>query len=287
MSPITVTNWNTTVIDGKNFLVIDVAKLRIPLDWDPSSNVFIAVAAPTGGVLNYPVLAQGDPGVTPDIDLAIDFTEIPWDDPTAASASFTETSPNVYKLNLALHAGEPGVDGDTVLNPSDFAGAAPKKVIVLNDAGTAFVLQTPKVGDRFFPASYNSVPTGNPAYTLCAVGIAPQPWDYRVACWGGGTVVNTGADCRTDLYARLGTVGISTPETSGNIIGRGIGTTGTAPYQPVLKPRLPAGASDNYDKVLAGNSATVYFRAERVSGTETFSMSNTDMDFYVKVNPIP
>jgi hypothetical protein len=43
-----VTNWNTTTIDGKQYLVIDMAKLRVPLDWDPSSNVFLAVAAPDG-----------------------------------------------------------------------------------------------------------------------------------------------------------------------------------------------------------------------------------------------
>jgi hypothetical protein len=79
---VTVTNWNVTTIDGQQFLVIDVAKIRVPLDWDPSSNVFIAVAAPTGGVLNYPVLAKGDPGVTPDIDTVINYTALSWDDPT-------------------------------------------------------------------------------------------------------------------------------------------------------------------------------------------------------------
>jgi hypothetical protein len=125
-----------------------VAKIRVPLDWDPSSNVFIAVAAPTGGVLNYPVLAQGDPGVTPDIDTAINYTPLAKDDPTPASASWTETSPNVYKLNLALHEGADGANGNTVLDPGDFTGAAPGKGIALNSGRYRVRLQTPKVGGR-------------------------------------------------------------------------------------------------------------------------------------------
>jgi len=282
-----VTNWNQTVIDGKNFLVIDVAKLRIPLDWDPSSNVFIAVAAPTGGVLNYPVLAQGDPGETPEIDNTVNYTPLAWDDPTEDSASFTETSPNVYQLNLALHQGEPGTDGDTVLNPADFAGAAPGKVIVLNSDASAFVLQTQKIGDRFFPTSYNSTPSGNAAYTLCQVGLGPFDFDWRPECHGSCRITGTGADVRVDLLARLGTTGISTPETSGNIVGRGLGGSGVGPVPTTLIPALPIGSVATYDRVLSGNTATIYFRAERQSGTETFTTSNTDTTFWVKVNPIP
>jgi hypothetical protein len=268
-------------------LVIDVAKIRVPLDWDPSSNVFVAIAAPTGGVLNYPVLAQGDPGVTPDIDSTINFTPLTWDDPAPDSASFTETSPNLYRLNLSLHNGTPGDDGDTVLDPGDFAGAAPGKIIALNSAATAFELQTPKVGERAFPSTYNSTPTGNPSYTLCSVGIAAQNFDWRPECFGSCKVTGTASDVRVDLFARLGTTGIATPETAGNIVGRAIGGTGVTPATHTLIPALPEGVSGNHDRVLAGNTATVYFRAERVAGTGTFSTSNTDTTFWVKVNPIP
>jgi hypothetical protein len=276
-----ITNWNTTVIDGMNYLVIDVAKIRVPLDWDPSSNVFIAVAAPTGGVLNYPVLAQGDPGVTPDIDTAINYTPLAKDDPTPASASWTETSPNVYKLNLALHEGADGANGNTVLDPGDFTGAAPGKGIYLNPAGTTFELQSPKVGDRYYPASYNSTPSGNAAYTLCSVGIAAQPWAWRPECHGAAIVTGTSSDVRVDLYARLN------DQAAGNIVGRAMGGVGINPATHDLKPRLPAGASSSYDLVAANTAATIYFRAERVTGTGTFTTSSTDTDFWVKANPVP
>ena len=32
-----VTNWTTTTIDGKEYLVIDTAKFSIQLDWDTNS----------------------------------------------------------------------------------------------------------------------------------------------------------------------------------------------------------------------------------------------------------
>jgi hypothetical protein len=277
----TVTNWNVTTIDGQQFLVIDVAKIRVPLDWDPSSNVFIAIAAPTGGVLNYPVLAQGDPGVTPDIDTAINYTPLAKDDPTPASASWTETSPNVYKLNLALHEGADGANGNTVLDPGDFTGAAPGKMIALNSGATAFVLQTPKVGGRHYPASINSTPSGNAAYTLAVVNVGPYDFPVTVEPHGGAIVVGTSSDVRVDLYARLD------GETAGNIVGRALGQTGINPAPHNLHPRLPAGASNTYDVIAAGATKAVYLRAERVTGTGTFTTSSTDTDFWVKANPVP
>jgi hypothetical protein len=278
---VTVTNWNVTTIDGQQFLVIDVAKIRVPLDWDPSSNVFIAVAAPTGGVLNYPVLAKGDDGTTPDIDTVINYTALSWDDPTPSTASFTETAPNVYKLNWSAHEGMPGVDGNTVLDPGDFTGVAPGKVIALNSDATAFELQAQRVGDRYYPAAYNSTPSGNPGYTLATIGIGPQPRAWRPECHGAAIVVGTSADVRVDLYARLN------GETGGNIVGRAMGGTGTNPATHSLIPRLPAGSSDDYDLVPANTSATIHFRAERVAGTGTFTTTSTDTDFWVKVCPIP
>lgn len=284
-----ITNWNTTVIDGKDFLVIDVAKLRIPLDWDPSSNVFIAVAAPTGGVMDYPALVQGDAGVTPDIDTVINFTALDPGDATPDSASWTETSPNVYKLNLALHTGQDGADGNTVLDVGDFTGAAPRKMIVLNDAGTDFILQTQKVGDRFIPGSINNTPSGNPGYTLCAVGITAQDFDWRPRVEGQCIFTPTASDTVIDLIVRLGTVGISTPETSGNIVGIGYGPIGVnaAQISTVLSDGPAAGSVDTYDKVLAGNTATLYLRGERRGGTGTFTSSNSTTRFKVKVEPIP
>ena len=277
-----VTNWNETIINGKRYLVIEVAQLRVPLDWDPSSNVFIAVAAPTGGELNYPALAQGDDGATPVIDTAINFTPLAYNDVTPDFASWTETSPNVYKLNLGLHKGAPGAPGDTVLDPSDFAGSLPGKVIVVNPANNAFILQTQKVGDWFYPASISNASTGNPEYTLCVVSIPVQDFDYRVTCEGQCVITGTGTDVWAYLRARLN------GETGGNIVATGFGAMGVSPPTHILvSGYYGMGSISSFDKVLAGNAATVHLRVERQVGTGTFSTSASTTSFRVKVDPLP
>lgn len=282
VSPIPVTNWTETVIDGKRYLVIDVAKLRIPMEWDPSSNVFLAIAAPTGGLLNYPALVQGDDGATPAIDNDIDFTALAAGDATADFASWTETSPNVYKLALGLHVGQKGDDGDSILNPADYGTPLAGKMLIVSADTTAFVYQSQKIGNCYYPTTINSIASGNPASTLCPIPVPAQDWDWRPTVTGQCLVTGTGADVAVDLLARLDT------ETSGNIVARAIGGVGVSPPTHVLsagKPLPPVG-TDAYDKVLAGQDAIIWIRAERRSGTDTFTTSASNSFFRVKVEPI-
>lgn len=284
----TVTNWNQVVIDGKNFIAIDVAKFLIPLDWDPSSNMFIAVAAPNGGLGNFPALVKGDDGDTPDIDLDIDFTPIPYGDATAEFASWTETSPNVYKLNLGLRSGQKGDDGDSILDPTDYGTPVAGRLLRVKSDLSGFELFAPPVGDRYIPASVTSVPTGNPAYTMCHINIDAQPFDCRVEIEGQTVVTGTSSDVRVDLIARLddGT-GLSNRETAGPIVGRGFGLVGIGPSVPHFTPGPPAGSSGTYDKVLAGNTSIVYVRTERQAGSGTYSTDDDTSYFRARVFPIP
>src|ERR1700758_196964 len=103
-----VTTWNTTTINGVDFLVISTAEFRIPLDWDPSSNMFIAVGAPTGGVGNFPALVKGDPGPAITLDSVINLTVLDYTDPTPNSATLTLLGGTDYQVNLTIHAGQPG-----------------------------------------------------------------------------------------------------------------------------------------------------------------------------------
>lgn len=279
------TTWNTTTIDGVDYLVIDTAKFRIPLDVDPSSNMFIAVAAPSGGLGSFPALVKGDTGDKPTLD-DINFTVLEADDPTPDSATWTETSPGVYDLNLALHKGPQGDIGDTLVTPADFGTPIAGKIPVVNAALDNFELASQKVGDRFVPATIANTPSGNPTYQLCAVSIPAQPFDWRPEVSGQAIVQGTSTDVRVDLVARLNDA------SSGNIVGRGFGITGYSffgviPVSTVMSPGPPPAASATYDKVVAGAAAVVYLRAERVAGVGTFTTTADTTSFCVRVRPIP
>jgi hypothetical protein len=280
-----VTTWNTTYIDGKPYLVIDVAKFRIPLDWDPSSNMFMAVAAPDGGLGNFPALVRGDDGFTPDIDTVINFEAMDWDNPSPDYASWTEVSANLYKLNLGLHTGRPGDSGVyDLMDADDIAGTAVAgQMLVVNSAADGFLYVTPKVGDEFWPAGFNNTPSGQPQYTLGQVSVPPQGFAWRPDCSGWCVITGTGADVRVDLVARLNI------ESSGNILARGRGMIGQnlAGIPTILASGPVAGSANDYNIIPANTPAIIYFRAERTSGAMTFTTNAVDTWFNVKVRPVP
>lgn len=284
----TVTNWQTTFINGKEYLVIEVAQLRVPLEWDPSSNVFIAVAAPTGGLLNFPALVRGDDGVTPDIDSVINFAALEPDDPTPDYASWTKVNPTLYRLNLGLHIGEQGPPGSmTILNATDLTGTPiAGDLIVVNPSVSGFQYQAQKVGDRYLPGTIANTPSGQASYTLCQVTVPPQRFDWRPTVEAQCVITGTGPDVIVDLVARLGTG--SAGETGGNFVGKGFGIKGINPdgIATILTPGPPVGSPDNYDKVLAGNAAVIYLRAERRTGGNTFTTSASTTWCRVKVEPV-
>ena len=273
--------WNITTIDGKQYLVVDVAKFRIPLDWDPSSNMFFAVSYPDGGIGNFTALAKGDTGDVPTLNLPITLTELAADDVTPASASFTEVSPDTYTMSLSLHRGAKGDDGDTVLLPNDYGTGQAGDYLVVNSALNAFNLTPQRVGDRYLPATIVATPSGNAAYTLCTVSIPAQRFSYRPWVEGFCEITGTSADVKVDLVARLDSA------TAGNIIGRGIQRAGQFPATHILSSTPPAGSASGYDLVPPNTSAVIYLRAERVSGSGTFTTSTTTTGFSVRVLPVP
>lgn len=279
-----VTNWTSTTIDGKEYLVIDVAKFRIPMDWDPSSSMFIAVAAPDGGLGSFPGLVQGDPGPAPVIDTAINFTALASGDPTPDSASWTAVGVNTYRLNLALHQGPQGdTSSFNLVDADDLTGTSVAGKVIAVKTGGGFEYATQKAGDEYWPALINNTPTGNSAYTLCQVSIPAQPYAYRPQVSGWCVVTGTGADVQVDLIARLN------DQAAGKILGRGRGKIGqnTDGSPTVLVSGPPSGSPADYNQVAAGAAATIFFRAERQSGSNTFSTVGSASQFSVRVCPVP
>jgi hypothetical protein len=272
--------WTVVTIGGVDYWEIETARFRVPVDWVPGSQMFIAVAS-GGGSGNFPAAIQGDPGEPPDLTSAVVLTVLEPDDPTSDSSSWVETSPGVYQEHRTIHKGAKGDDGDTVLDVTDFGTPLPGKIVVVNADSDALEYQTQKVGDRYWPASIANTPSGNVAYTLCSVAVAAQDFDWRPTVSGQTVVTGTGANVRVDVIARLNN------ETSGNIVGRGFGVAGVGPATVGLSAGPPAGSASTYDKVSAGAGATIYLRVERQSGTDTFTTSGSTTHFSVRATPIP
>lgn len=284
-----VTNWNVTTIDGKPFLVIDVAKFRIPLGWDPSSNMFIAVAAPDGGLGNFPALVKGDDGNSDTIDDDIDLTVLDFDDPTPEFASFSTIAPGIKKLSIGLRRGQKGDDGGNVLNPTDYGTPIAGRLLRVKADLSGFEYFADKVGDRYVPASIANAPSGNASYTLCQIPVSAQPFDWRPEIEGQTIFTGTGADVGVNLVARLQTTGTVNGETAGPIIGKGFGPIGinAAQIATVFSSCPPPNSSSTYDKVLAGNTAIIWVRGERRTGANTFTTDDDTTIAKVKVAPIP
>lgn len=273
--------WEEVTVEGVEYWQIETARFRVPKVWVPGSNMFIAVAAPTGNG-NFPAMLQGEEGPRPTLTPEVDLTVLPYGDVTPPSSTWTETSPGVYQEIRVIHQGPGGDDGVMVLDLEDYGTPVAGQILVLNSTADALEWQPPWVGDKYWPAALNNTPSGNVAYTLGSIAIAGQPRAWRPSCSAQTLVTATGTgDAQVDLIARLNN------ETSGNIVGRGLGTPGVGPRPVVLHDGPPAGSPTDHNRVEAGADAVIFLRAERQNGVDTFTTSATTTLFSVKVDPIP
>jgi hypothetical protein len=114
------------------------------------------------------------------------------------------------------------------------------------------------------------------AMTAPTVSIAARNTDYRVRARGYQIVRQSGgSDVLVNLYARLN------GETGGNIISKCQGLGGTERLTLVDAP--PAGSVDAFNKVTAGNTATVHFRTEQQSGANSYTTSNSEALYVVDI----
>jgi hypothetical protein len=273
------TNWSQTTINGEPYLVMP-AILRVPLNWDPSSNVFVAVAPPGVANASFPALADGPPGVTPTLALPINRTILEYTDPTPDSAAFVETSPGVYQLNDTLHKGPPGADGTTTIDLSAYGTPIATQLLVVDPTATTLVYQYQKVGSRWIPATINPCPGGLVNFTMATVSVPAQNFDWRPRPRGYSVITGTGPNMQTDVVVRWNN------ETAGNIVGRATSVAGQYPPPQTIVAGPPAGSADTYDRVPAGQAATFYFRTERQSGTDYYTTTAAQSQYDVEVLPI-
>lgn len=277
----------TVVVDGKEWLEVDLAKFRMPLDWNPESGQYLLIAPPAGGIGGFAALAQGERGYAPTIIMS-NFEELPSDSVTPGSATLTLLAPGtdaagpVYGLDLAIRRGTDGEPGAALITPDDY-GETPVvgQLLSVASGAAAFELVTPKVVNQHWPASVSSVPGGTTSspYTMATVSITSGVYnfDYRLQPSGTCQVVGSSSDLRVNLVARYNAV-------DGPIIGICHGLSGQ--YDRLtLTPGPAAGSADTVGKVTAGNGALVYFNCERQSGSASYSASNAYGHFSVLVVP--
>lgn len=267
-------SWPTTP-DGQYWRFEGIILMPV----DPSTGVAQLLLRPEGGMgVGIPAIVQGDDGVPPTILEEINFTPLPDGDPNPDSASWTQLAPNVYQLNLSLHGGEKGDDGSTSIDVDSVAGApAAGKLPALNGDADGFEYVSQKVMDRRYPASINNTVSGTANSTLTVFSVLPGTYDFDWRPRVGGFTVVTGAgsNVRVDLVARLN------GETGGNIVGSCVGIASTERLH--LEGAPPSGSPDSWDRVPAGEGATIFVRTERRSGSDYYTTSADTSLFYMDV----
>lgn len=275
-------SWPTTA-DGQYYHFEGIVDIPV----DPTTGVAVLLLRPQGGSAGegVPAIEDGAPGVHAELSEEINFTELAHDDPTPASASFTTltppttSTPGVYKLNLALHGGEPGDDGTTSIDVDSVDGtAAAGKMIRVNSAVDGFEYTSEGIVDRWIPTTINNTATGNPSSTLATVSIPSNTYDFdwRPIVHAQTIVTPDGSNVSVDLVARLN------GETGGNIVGRCFGIGGVK-ERLTITSAPPPGSAAGYDKVLANAAATIYLRTERQTGSNTYTTSASTTLFSVQV----
>jgi hypothetical protein len=268
--------------------------LRIPKNWTPESGVFIAVAPP-GGIANFPAAIQGEIGFSPSFR-NIDLTELAWNDPTEASATWTlvtpatDETPPVYDLELTIHRGAPGgADALNLLDAADLDdGGSPTAgyIFQVNPEGDGVNLVALRLGNTYWPTVVTALSNATGANAIAQVTIPTQPGRYSLAVEGQVELDPDGPDVKVDLVARLGGTGTGTGATDGHVIARGLGVAGGATQILDFAPAPPVNSAGGFGEVADGASRVVYIRCEQQgSGTDTFDTIAGRALFSVRVEP--
>lgn len=278
--------YPTIVIGGKEYWEVDI-KARLLKESDPNQQVTFLVGTPNGGIAALGPLVQGDPGQHAEIDEEIIITDVlEYEDATPDSMSWTtitpptEDTPGVYQLNTTYRKGPKGDDGDTVLDPNDFDTPLAGQILVVNDAVDAFVLQNQKIATRHLPTSFSSVSDSSGKATVATVSIPAKTHDYRVIVAAQVIVTgSSGSNVSVDLLCRMGDA------VNGNVVARCFGVGGAKDRLTIVSSS-PANSNDAFDKVAAGNAKDFYLRTERMSGSDSYSASDSTMLYEVWAIPV-
>ncbi|MBF6060503.1 hypothetical protein IU500_06895 [Nocardia terpenica] len=255
-----------------------------------STGVATLTLTPSGGLSNLPALVNGEPGMPPTFRNII-VNQIPYGTTPPASTA-TLVSPggpgtaSVYDLTLYVNAGQPGPAGSnaTVLAAGDVvaAGIVDGWTLIYNAAQSKLVAAPPKRIIGPFASAALTPYTGNAgSATLATVGIPAQPWAWRPRVHGHLYTVGT-PNTHIDAVVRVG------DPASGDIVGMGLGLTGTTTAVVTVGPHFaaPVTGTSSYGQVAAGATATLsLLAAQTAATTDTWQVLAAGGQFLVDVVP--
>lgn len=271
--------------------------VKIVNGFNPDTGVAYLILTPTGGTGTIPFLAQGLPGLPPVFD-SITVEEVAAGDPlptpnpvvTPVSSGGNGIASH-YNLKFYIHGGSVGPAGANTISTSTDLATTPALgigtntyTLVYRSSDGLWVPTAQKVGNQYVPSAIGATAhDATPQRVLASITVPAQPFDWRPRVFAQ-TVVTGSADTRVDLVARLNDAA------SGDQVGFAKGVAGASPPTQTLIPAAPAGSAipGGYAKVLAGNAATVYLRAEQKAASagawSTPAAPNTT--FWLEVEPL-
>lgn len=282
-------------VDGNNLTF--EGRVTVVNGANPETGIAYLILTPEGGFGNLPFLATGESGKPPIFD-SITMTEVDPDEPLPTPnpivTTVSEGGPGVaahYTMQFFIHAGQKGDTGTILISSAADLATSPVLSsstegyhIVYRHSDGKWVPTAPKIGNIYIPSSilataYNTTPQR----LLSSISIPAQQFDWYPRAFAQVAVTGA-ADTRVDLVARVN------DPASGAQVGYSKGLTGATPPVNVLIPAPPAGESmpGPYGKVLAGNPATIYLRAEQKgAGSGSWSTpASPDTTFCVEVVPV-
>lgn len=274
----------TWTVNADNSAVYN-GPVYFPAGTNLASGTAIVIFGPSGATANFPAVAAGRPGLSPEITVTMVEVD-PSDSLPSPNPAVTVTDlgdPGTRRTEswtLYVHAGAQGDPGSTVLlSASDLEGTATNGYFIgYKSADTKAQWQPMPCGGYYYASGISATASNtNTVKTITSISVPARPFQWWPVVHAQTQVVGA-SDVRVDLVARLNA-------NNGNICAYGFGTPGDAPPTVYTMPNRLVLGSDNI--VGAGDSAVIYLTAENQTSSPNPWNTTTSTTFEVEVKPVP
>lgn len=251
--------------------------LFLPSNDAANTGMGVLILGPGGGSSNFPIAAQGTPGLPIVIDSATGTALGSSATPTVTFNLVSPGGPGVaahYTVAMGIPAGTAGATSAFAMhNATDLSGTAALGMVPTVSAlgPTAFTLTTPPAVKWYSAGPFSATSSNvNTSKNLGSLGIPAQPSAGWLEVYAEVDTVGA-VDTQVNAVARLGS-------TTGTIISSGRGAAGATPPPTLIQPN---GLTSSVGILAASTSATVFLNAE--NQTASANPWNTAAGGYLSV----